>query len=157
MNKGLIIAGVTAVSVLAGGAAFAKTSLGNVKTPSGTEVAKVGIEGTVSGVSTTGKNQVQVKEADGKTYNVKLGPRWYANTSVKDGENIKVEGVEHSEGDISAWKLTKGDGSEVTLRTEAGKPAWAGQRGHGKGMGQGQGTGFTDANGDGACDHMQNQ
>lgn len=155
MNKRIIAASIVGIGLVLTGTAYAKSSLGMVKMPNGTEVPKVGISGTISGTSTTGKNQVQVKEADGKVYNVNLGPRWYANTQVTAGESVKVEGIERTDSQISAWKLTRADGSEVSIRTQAGKPAWAGQRGAGQGHGMGQGQGFVDKNGDGICDNMQ--
>lgn len=157
MNKTLIIGAAVAVTLLSTGVVFAKTSLGSVKTPSGTEVAKVGIAGTVESVSTTGKNQIQVKDADGASYTVNLGKRGYVDTTVAAGDSIKVEGLEKDAGTVSAWNLTKADGSQVTIRTEAGKPAWAGTGGGngGSGMhnGSGEGAGFVDANGDGVCDN----
>jgi len=157
MNKTLIVGTVVAVSLLSAGVVFAKTSLGTVKTPSGEEVAKVGLSGTVESVSTTGKNQIQVKDADGKSYTVNLGKRGYVDTTVKTGDNVKVEGLEHTAGTVSAWNLTKADGSQVTIRTAAGKPAWGG-KGEGNGgsgmhNGSGNGAGFVDANGDGNCDN----
>lgn len=157
MNKTLIASAAVAVTVLSTGVVFAKTSLETVKTPSGIEVAKVGLAGTVESVSTTGKNQIQVKDSDGKSYTVNLGKRGYVDTTVKTGDNVKVEGLENTTGTVSAWNLTKADGSQVTIRTEAGKPAWAGNGGGntGSGMhnGSGNGSGFVDANGDGTCDN----
>ena len=157
MNKTLIVGGVVALTLLTTGAVYAKSSLGTVKTPSGAEVAKVGLSGTVESVSTTGKNQIQLKDDDGKSYTVNLGKRGYVDTTVKTGDSVKVEGLEKNAGTVSAWNLTKADGSQVTIRTEAGKPAWAGSgSGHnGSGMMNGatEGGGFVDANGDGNCDH----
>jgi hypothetical protein len=141
MNKKLLIGMVIAGSVLATGTAFAKTSLGTVTTPSGLEVPKVSIQGIVESLSTSGKNQVQVKESDGSSYNVNLGPRWYADTAVEVGDNITVEGTEKNEGTIGAWSLTKQDGTQVTIRTEAGKPGWAGERAGSQQKGVGNGTG----------------
>ena len=157
MNKKLIVGTAVTFSLLSTGVVFAKTSLGTVKTPEGTEVTKVGLSGTVESASATGKNQIQVKESDGKIYTVNLGKRGYVDTTVKTGDNIKVEGIEKTEGNVSAWNLTKADGSQVTIRTEAGKPAWAGSstghNGTGMGNGSGNGSGFVDANGDGVCDN----
>jgi|GEM_PF-2036655 len=157
MNKTLIVGSLVAVSLLSTGVVFAKTSLGTVKTPNGEEIAKVGLSGTVESISTTGKNQIQVKDVDGATYSVNLGKRGYVDTTVKTGDAISVEGTERTAGTVSAWNLTKADGSQVTIRTAAGKPAWGGN-GNGNGgsgthMGSGNGTGFADANGDGTCDN----
>ncbi len=157
MKKTLIVGTAVAISLLSTGVVFAKTSLGTVKTPSGTEVAKVGLAGTVERATTTGKNQIQIKDADGKSYTVNLGKRGYVNTTVQTGDNVKVEGLEETAGTVSAWNLTKADGSQVTIRTAAGKPAWAGEGsgtgGSGMHNGSGNGSGFVDANGDGACDN----
>ncbi len=155
MKKTLIVGTVVAVTLLSTGVVFAKTSLGTVKTPNGEDVAKVGLAGTVESISTTGKNQIQIKDADGKSYTVNLGKRGYVDTTVKTGDSVKVEGLEHTAGTVSAWNLTKADGSQVTIRTAAGKPAWAGSGSGGTGMhnGSGSGNGFVDANGDGACDN----
>lgn len=157
MNKTLIVGTAVAMSLLSTGVVLAKTSLGTVATPSGSEVAKVGLSGTVESVSTTGKNQIQLLDSDGSSYAVNLGKRGYVDTAVKTGDNISVEGLERTVGTVSAWSLTKADGSQVTIRTEAGKPAWAGNGGgnSGSGMhnGSGNGAGFVDANGDGTCDN----
>ncbi len=157
MNKTLIVGTAVAISLLSTGVVFAKASLGTVKTPSGTEVAKVGVSGSVESVSTTGKNQIQVKDSDGKSYTVNLGKRGYVDTTVQAGDNVKVEGLEKTAGTISAWNLTKADGSQVTIRTAAGKPAWGGNGGGNGGSkmhnGSGNGSGFVDANGDGTCDN----
>lgn len=154
MTKKALLVSLGLAAILPAGVTFAKTSLETVKTPSGAEVQKVRVEGQVESVSETGKNQITVKEADGKVYTVNLGPRWFKDTAVKAGDNVKVEGLERTEGTIGAWKLTKADGSEVTIRTQAGKPEWAG-KGNGQGMGRGKGQGFLDENKDGVCDHRQ--
>lgn len=132
-GKVLAGAGIGVAALLIGGGTYAKTSLETIKAPNGKEVQKVAVEGEVTKNSENGKNHIELKEADGKTYEVHLGPKWYKDTSVNVGDKIKVEGVEKEEGEVGAWKLTKADGSEVVLRTKAGKPEWAGK---GKGMGK---------------------
>lgn len=156
MKKQTLAMALGLAAVLPAGAVFAKTTLETVKTPSGAEIPKVRVEGQVTSVSETGKNQIQVKEADGKTYAINLGPKWFKDTTVSVGDNVKVEGLEKTEGTIGAWKLTKADGSEVTIRTQAGRPEWAGKgKGQGNGQRKGSRQGFVDENKDGVCDHQQ--
>lgn len=144
MKKTLIaVAGIA--TLLGSGTVLAKSSLGTVTAPNGVQLPKVGIEGTVTAVSGERPHQLTVTEKDGTAYTVKVGP----NATLSVGESIKVEGVEKTSGTIGAWKITKADGTEVTLRTKVGRPDWAG-----KGNGN-QRKGFVDENKDGTCDKRQ--
>lgn len=79
---------------------------------------RVTIEGVVK-LLHKDKSRITVKTDEGKTYLAILGAK--QSDLVKVGDRIKIEGVQSKTGKIVVWKLTKADGTVVTLRTESGK------------------------------------
>ncbi len=168
MKKKYFFLSLLALSVLAV-PALAYETVGQVTNPRGDSYDLIKIEGTVEERQTM-PNAVEVRATDGNEYEVKLGPAWYKDIDVKEGDYISATGVLHQDGDekeIAAFTLTQADGTTVTLREKLGRPAWAGKGGrHGLGSDEseqfggygnrGQGRmNFVDNDGDGVCDYMQ--
>ena len=104
----------------------AKTAITTVTKPSVIDKSKVTVEGIVQLVHKN-KDRITLKDENGTTYEIFLGPIWTEKNVIKVGERIKVEGVEHKNGKITAWTITREDGNIVSLRSSSGKPEWIGK------------------------------
>ncbi len=116
--------------------ALAHETVGQMTNPRGDSYDLIKIEGTVVERQTM-PNIAEIKAADGSEYEVKLGPAWYKDIDVKEGDYISVTGILHQDGDekeLAAFTLIQADGTTVTLRESLGRPSWAGKGYRGMGM-----------------------
>jgi len=139
MNKKTILpAALVAALVILGGTSIAeaKTNVEKVKGPCGQEKEKVLLEGEVTQTMVENKNKIILKEKDGKEYAINIGPKWYKDVSLNEGEKVKVEAVENKSGQYMAWKVTRENGEEIALKDKIGKSNWANGKDKSKQYGQ---------------------
>lgn len=110
-------------------------------------ISPIVIEGTVKADSPA--NGAILIDAEGKEYELRFGPAWYKTVDLKEGQELKVEGIISPRFNTTpvrfvVFNYSVQGGEKVVLRENVGSPLWAGQ---GKGQGKGQGRGFCGANG----------
>lgn len=113
--KALIVA---ALAVAPAAAAFADVPIAQVRPTDG-----ISISGEVASVF---GNKFVLRDQSGEIL-VDTGPRWFRERSFAEGERLTVVG-ELDEDEFEAQRITREDGTVLTIRPDRGPPPWAGGR-----------------------------
>jgi len=118
MLERLIAAFSFSLFVASSAAVQAQTPIGNLRREPG-----ITISGTVQSVV---GNEFVLSDGTGEVI-VDAGPRWYHRINVQVGEQLTVVG-EYDDDDFDAFRIVRGNGEVLTIRSGSGRPPWAGGR-----------------------------